>query len=101
MVVLIAFILFLKQESGIKCHAVPDSVRGFRFSSRFSSRFDKLDNSCIITGTKNYTMLFDISTTEMQYFHHKIKSVSCNFPDFQKNSKYMLLSSLVNHNIKY
>ena len=66
--------LSLPLAFSIKCHTVPDSVRipGSRFSSRFSSRFDKLDNNYIIHGTKKHTMLFDIFTTKLQSFHHKI-----------------------------
>ena len=66
----------------IKCHTVPDSVPGYRFSSRFSSRFDKLDNNCIIDDTKKNTILFDISTAKMQSSHHKI-----SFLEFSKFSE--------------
>ena len=53
------------RENKIECHTVP-LVPGSRFSSRFSSRFDKLDKSYIIHGTKKHTMVFDISTAKMQ-----------------------------------
>ena len=47
----------------IKCYIVLDSVPG--------SRFGKLDEYCIIHGTKTHSLLFDISAIKMQSFHHK------------------------------
>ena len=66
----------------VKCHTVRDSVPASRFSSRFSSSFNKLGNSCIIYfhGTKKHTMLFDISAT------------TCNL---------FIIKSVVNNNMKF
>ena len=66
-----------------------------RFSSRLSSGFDKLDNSCIISGTKKHTMLFDISVLP-KYNLFITKSVFCNFVNFQKNSETMSLVHVQN-----
>ena len=59
------------------------------FSSRFSSGFNKLDNSCIIPGTKNTQCYLTYLLPKYNLFI--TKSVFCNFTNFQKNSKTMSL----------
>ena len=66
----------------------PHLAPGSRFSSRLSSRFDKLDNNYIIRRNKKNTKSY-LTFLSQKWNLVIIKSVFCNFPNFQKNSKYI------------